>query len=105
MKKQKIGLKHKNKTIKINVKKVNEFQKGIGLMFSSKENAKILLFEFKKQTRINIHSFFVFFSFLAIWLDKENNVLEIKKVNPWKISVSPKKPFYKLIEIPFNKKK
>lgn len=78
--------------------------KFVGLMFKKKETAKILLFDFKKPTRIGIHSFFVFFDFVAVWLDEENKVIEIKKVKPWVPLLKPKKPFVKLIEIPLNKK-
>ena len=57
-----------------------------------------------KPVRIAIHSFFVFFPFLAIWIDDKNNVVDVKIVNPFKFSVSPKKSFCKLLEIPINKK-
>jgi uncharacterized membrane protein (UPF0127 family) len=87
-----------------NVKRVNFIGEVIGLMFCRREKAEILLFEFKKLTKMKIHSYFVFFSFLAIWLDKENNILGIKKIKPFKISVGINKSFSKLVEIPINKK-
>jgi len=92
------------KQITLEAKNCNLIQKITGLTFTKKEKAKILLFDFKKQTKIPIHSFFVFFNFLAIWLDEDNQVIEIKKVTPWKLSIAPKKSFTKLIEIPINKK-
>jgi len=99
-----IGLKFKNKKINLNVKKLSEFEKGIGLMFCRREKAKALLFEFKKSVRFNLHSLFVFFDFLVLWLDKNNKVLDLKIVKPWKFSISSVNSFYKIIEIPLNQK-
>jgi uncharacterized membrane protein (UPF0127 family) len=98
-------IKNKSKKIKIKeVKKISEFEKIIGLMFHSKERCPAMLFEFKKQTNIRIHSLFVFFPFIAIWLDDKNKVVDIKIVKPFRLSIPSKKPFYKLLEIPLNKK-
>ena len=93
----------KNKKVNIPVKKVSELGKIIGLMFKKKTTDN-LLFEFNKKTSLRIHSYFVFFDFLAIWLDKGNRVLEWKIVKSFTPSIKPKKSFFKLIEIPFNKK-
>ena len=94
---------YKNKKIKIPVKLVSAFGKFSGLMFKTK-NTENLLFEFKKETKLSIHSFFVLFPFLAIWLDKKNKVINFKKVNPFTPKINPKKSFSKLIELPFNDK-
>ena len=93
----------KKKRIEIPIKKVSQFGKFSGLMFKSK-NTENLLFEFKKETKTSIHSLFVFFKFLAIWLDKENKVIDSKIVNPFIPKISPKKSFSRLIELPFNNK-
>ena len=87
-----------------NLKICNELEKFSGLMFSPKENARALLFNFKKPTRLAIHSFFVFYPFLAIWLDNKNKIVKISVVKPFTPFVMPKKSFLKLIEIPLNKK-
>ena len=71
-------------------------------MFKSK-NSQNLLFKFRKPARYSIHSFFVSFPFLAVWLNKENKVLDFKIVNPYNFSVKPKVPFTNLIEIPLNR--
>ena len=92
---------YNKKKFKLNVKKCNSLQKISGLMFTSKEKAKALLFEFKRS--IAIHSFFVFFPFVAIWLNK-NKIVEIRKITPFKFSIKSKKRFDKIIEIPINKK-
>ena len=99
-----IYFKHKGKKITLDVETLGFFGKVFGLMFMPRENANALLFDFKKPTRVRIHSFFVFFPFVAVWLDKKGKVLEIKKIIPFTFSVSPLKNFYKLIEIPLNKK-
>ena len=96
-------LKYKNKSISLQAKKLSFFGKGIGLMFRTKET-KNLLFYFKKNVKMAIHSYFVFFPFLAIWADKENKVMEWKIVLPFTSIVKPKKYFRKLIEVPLNSK-
>jgi uncharacterized membrane protein (UPF0127 family) len=95
-------IKLNKKRIKINnLKKVSEMGKFIGLMFK-KSNTKNLLFSFKKDLKMAIHSYFVFFDFLAIWVDGKNNVLEFKIIRPFTSIIKPRKEFRKLIEIPFN---
>lgn len=98
-------IKNNSKKIKIkDIKKIPEFEKIIGMMFHSRENCPAMLFQFKKQTNIPIHSLFVFFPFIAVWLDNKNNIVDIKKIKPFKLSIKSNKPFYKLLEIPLNKK-
>ena len=75
----------------------------LGLMFRTRKT-RPLIFEFKKDTRMAIHSLFVFFPFHAVWLDKNNRIIEQRKVKPFTLFVRPKKPFRKLIEIPSMKK-
>lgn len=102
MKKEKIGLKYNGKKIEISVKRVSGFEFFTGLMFRRRKTAEVLLFDFGKETNIEISSLFVFFPFLAIWLDKNNKIIKKRVVKPWEISVSPSIKFKKLIEIPFN---
>ena len=92
---------YRKNRIEIEVKKCNFLHKISGLMFIRKQKAKALLFELKKP--IAIHSFFVFFPFIAIWLDK-NKVVEIKKIKPFTFHIKPREYFNKIIEIPVNKK-
>lgn len=100
----KVGFQYKKKRFTFNAEKCGEFGKVWGLMFSRREKAKILLFEFRKPVRFSIHSLFVFFPFLAVWLDEKGKIVQIKKVKPFALSVKPRKPYKKLIEIPINKK-
>ena len=95
----------KNKAIKISdVKDCGWFNKILGLMFSRRQKASALLFNFHKKTKIPIHSFFVFFPFIAVWLDDKNRVIEIKKIKPFTPKQSSTNPYFKLLEIPINKK-
>ena len=94
----KIGL--SGKKIEINAEKVNPFS-SFGLMFKTKWTNN-LLFDFKKMGKWAISSFFVFFPFLAIWLDEKNNVIEWKIVKPFTFSITPRQKFAKLVEIPIN---
>ncbi|MEK6880534.1 MAG: hypothetical protein AABY22_13035 [Nanoarchaeota archaeon] len=98
-------LNYKDKKIEIEgIKRCNFFEKIFGLMFMQRERAEALLFDFKNNTRIAIHSYFVFFPFIAIWLNAENRIVDYKLVMPFKGLISPLQEFSKLIEIPINKK-
>ena len=99
-----IKLKDGSKEIEIsNLTKVSEFGKIRGLMFRRRNKSKSLLFNFNNPVKIKIHSCFVFFPFLAIWIDDKNKILDKKVVKPWKIYISPSVKYYnQLIEIPLN---
>ncbi len=101
---KKIKLNFKKQEFVIDLKVCNCFEKFSGLMFKKRGKAQALLFEFKKPTNIRIHSLFVFFPFVAIWLDDKNEIIDLKVVKSFNFSVSSDKFFYKLVEIPFNKK-
>lgn len=75
-----------------------------GLMFTRKENAKALLFDLGKSSRLALTSIFVFFDFIAIWLDEKNNVLDLKVCKPWRLFINTNKKFNKILEIPCNEK-
>jgi len=98
-----IFLKYKGKSLKLNAVVCRGFRKFSGLMFKSKDT-EMLLFEFPENTRIRLHSFFVFFPFFAVWFDDKNKVIQVKKVKPFTLSVRPKKSFRRILEIPVNKR-
>ena len=102
--KKRIKFNFKGKKFEIDLKVCNCFEKFSGLMFKRREKTNALLFDFEKPTKIRIHSLFVFFPFVAIWLDDKNRIIDLKIVKSFKFSVSPSKSFCKLIEIPINKK-
>jgi len=81
----------------IDVKKSNGIR---GLVFRSREKAPALLFE----TKNSLHSFFVFFPFVVLWIDDKNNVVDYKLVKPFKFYINSGKKFNKIVEIPINKK-
>jgi len=99
----KAKLNYNKKQIEIpDIKECKGIFKAIGLMFHTK-NTSARLFQFKTDKRIAIHSLFCP-SFLAIWLDEKNKILEYKLVFPSEISLKPQTPFRKLLEIPVNNK-
>ncbi len=93
----KVGFKGKKFDVK--VRELSLPEQGLGLMFRTK-NCDNLLFD--RRGRWAIHSWFVFFKFLALWLDEKNNVVEWKIVSPFKKYVVPKNDFARLIEVPIN---
>ena len=99
MKTKKVSFNYKGRKISIDLESCRNF--GIGLMFKSK-NTRALLFDFKGKTREVITSLFVFFAFVAVWLDDKNKVLDVKVVKPFRFAIFPKKSFNKLVEIPIN---
>jgi uncharacterized membrane protein (UPF0127 family) len=102
MKKKKIKLKIGKSTKEIELRVVPWYLEWLGLMFSKKENSQALLFEFNRPVKLSIHSFFVSYEFIAIWLDAQGKIIEGRKISPWKIGISPSEKFVKLIEIPCN---
>jgi uncharacterized membrane protein (UPF0127 family) len=99
MKSVKVGF--KGKKIDIEARKLSFREQFRGLMFKSR-NSENLLFDYPGKW--GIHSFFVFFPFLAIWVDDKNNVLEYKIVKPFTFYVESKRGFARLIELPINEK-
>jgi len=61
-----------------------------------------MLFTFKKDSYTSLHSWFVFFPFLVLWLDENKNVIDKKVVMPFTTVILPKKKFTHVIELPFN---
>lgn len=100
----KTHFKYKSKKISLEVKECKGIRKFTGLMFKSK-NTSALFFSFEKPSQMKIHSMFVFFDFVAVWLDEDDDIIDVQRVKPWRISVLPKGKFYtKLIEIPVNER-
>jgi uncharacterized membrane protein (UPF0127 family) len=102
--KKEIIIRYKKKKVKVIAEDCNWLKKFTGLMFSRREKAKILLFRMKGKGKITIHSFFVFYSFVAVWLDEKNKVVDLKVVKSFVPYVSHKNKADKLVEIPINKR-
>ena len=97
-----IFVKYKKKRLLIkNIKKAGIFLKFRGLMFRNIEKSPILMFENCNSKAI--HSYFVFFPFLVLWLNDKNSVVEWKIVKPFSVYEKSNKDFSKIIEIPINK--
>ena len=79
----------------------NIFSKMRGLMFRSAKYNLPLLFVFNKPARHEIHSFFCK-KFIAVWM-LDNQVIDVKIVNPFKFCVTPEKKFNLLLEVPLVK--
>lgn len=99
-----LKFKSSSNKIKFNVLLVPFWYEGIGLMFKSRNKAKPLLFSYKFLNRMAIFSYFITFDFIAIWINKEGRVVDIKNIKPKTKSIKPKEKFVKLIEIPNLKK-
>ena len=100
MKSEKIILDFDNKKkIEIEAKPVGAFS--YGLMFRTK-NTSNLIFKFNREINLKITGLFVFFPFVAIWLDSDGKVIEARKIRPFTFSALPAKPFSTLVEIPIN---
>lgn len=89
------------KSCDVPVKKVSGFGKYSGLMFKSRKTEN-LLFEFKGLDSGAIHSLFVFFPFLALWLDSDDKIIDYHLVKPFTLLVKSGKSPKKLVEVPFN---
>ena len=75
-------------------------QKAMGLMFSRPKN---LVFRFEKEKTVPLHMFFVFYPIDVIFLDKNRQIVEIKKeFRPFSVYTPRQKAQY-VIELPNGK--
>jgi hypothetical protein len=77
--------------------------KARGLMFSRKKN---LMFVFDEEQKVPLHNFFVFFPIDVLYLDKDKEIVEIKKdFNPFSYYRPKNKAKYVVeIAVPVDKK-
>lgn len=73
------------------------FSKALGLMFSIRPKA--LIFFFNQEKIISLHMFFVFFPIDVLWLNKEQEVVEKKTLQPFQL-YTPKNRAKFVIEFP-----
>ena len=88
---------YRKKGISVSARKVGSLGMLRGLMFRS-ENTESLLFE----SSGTIHSWFVFFFFLAVFLDNKNKVVDVRIVKPFRFKVKSGKKYKKILEVPIN---
>jgi len=98
---EKVSFDYRGKRINLTARKCGVFN--FGLMFRTK-NTKPCLFEFNKPQRFRLTSLFVFFDFIVLWLNEHNEVTDMRKINPFTFSISTKKEFSSIVEIPINDK-
>ena len=94
----------RGKNLDIPVLEVTGFGRVRGLMLRSLRSAGPLAFVFRRPVRMAIHSLFVRFWFVAIWLDERGEVMEWRVVRPWRLSVRPRRKYWTLVEVPLSKK-
>ena len=76
------------------------FQKAKGLMFSRRIKDEALLFPCKKEKRVSLHMFFVFFPIDVLFADKDKRVIEMKEnFRPFSFYAPRKKSMY-AVELP-----
>ena len=88
--------KNKKRTIKVKVCK-SIWSKFSGLMF--RKNSPPLLFVFKKEQTLSIHSFFCK-PFKAAWIDDKKKITKFIEIKKWRASFSGKGKY--LLEIPLS---
>ena len=77
------------------------FKKAKGLMFR-KNLDRALVFWLDRESRLgaSIHSYFVFFPFDIIWLDKNKQIVDTRTIPPFRLIQMPKKKAKYFIELP-----
>ena len=91
----------KNRRFYSDVRERKFLGKMIGLMFKSR-NTSNMLFSFSKDVYFSLHSWFVFFPFLCLWLDDRKRVIEMKVIMPFSTRILPNKAYRYVLELPFN---
>mgnify|MGYP002822069941 CR=1 FL=1 len=80
----------------------NAFTKCRGLMFTSPLRNKGLVFHFGKLQSISLHMFFVFYPIDVLWLNKDRQVVQMKKrFRPFTL-IARSQPSCYVLELPSN---
>lgn len=85
------------------VLRVGFFTQFIGLMFSRRKTI-VRLFSYSSDRRVPVHSWFVFYNFLIVWLDSKNKIVEWRVVRPFTSIILPRKKCRAFLEIPIDDK-
>jgi len=73
----------------------------LGLMFSHK---KTIVFEFKNERKVSLHTFFVFFPITVLFLNSEKKIVEHTVMKPFRFYFPTHKSKY-IVELPFETQK
>ena len=79
------------------------FSRTIGLMCShslSSGEGIMLVANQQSRNQTSIHSFFVFFTFDALWIDEKKRVVDKRTVKPFQTLIIPKAAAKYVIELP-----
>ncbi len=98
-----LQLNYKHRALKLNVHEVSSLGKYSGLMFHS-SSTQPLLFDFGKNVNMVLHSWFVFFPFLVLWLDEDMKILDFRVVHPFTFLIKSRKAFQYVLEVPLHEK-
>lgn len=96
-----ITIRFRGRRFRVACEPVGFFRRGLGLMFRTRETSN-LLFIFDRPSKVAITSWFVFFPFVAVWLDSHYQVTEARLILPFTLSVSPRVPSRYLLELPMR---
>ena len=96
---KKVSFNYRGKKIELTARRCGVFN--LGLMFRTR-NTKPCLFEFNHPEKFKLTALFVFFPFLVVWLDGDNNVLDIREIKPFTFSISARVSFVRIAEIPLG---
>jgi len=97
----KVKVIYKGNSFSINAESSSFFRKFSGLMFRPASTSS-LLFAFAKPKKVSLHSIFVFFDFLILWIGEKNKVVDFRLARPFKMLLSSDKKCLKILEIPLN---
>ncbi|MSR85944.1 hypothetical protein EXS74_00945 [Candidatus Woesearchaeota archaeon] len=79
------------------------FSRTLGLMFSPSlpsSQGILLVANQQSKAQTSIHSFFVFFTFDALWVDENKRVVDRKTVKPFQALIRPREAAKYVIELP-----
>lgn len=99
--KKNITIFYHGKSFRVSAWHCGFFKEAFGLMFSKREHASALLFNHCRN--LSLTALFVFFPFYSLFLDKDFNVVDIKRVSPFTLHISSRKNYEHLLEIPVNR--
>ena len=91
----------KNKVLANDIKHCrSHFAKCRGLMFTKRLKDKGLIFYFPMEKKVSLHMFFVFYPIDVLWLNKDKEVVQMKKnFLPFSL-ISTEKPSCYIAELP-----
>lgn len=78
------------------------FSRTLGLMFTPSLGSSegiLLVANRQSKAQTSIHSFFVFFTFDALWIDEHNKIVDKQTVKPFQALIQPRSPAKYVLEL------